>query len=214
MSEKNNTDVPEEVGEEAHDPLTPETFSFTNGVLAERDYPKDEVEIYMDEVAAFELDKIALKINNLPTGESDELEELLAEAEMFQDRIDRSKHIFRITGVSDDTIGDLKEVADTEFEQRKKPRKNAMGHIEKILPQNEQMAYMRYFNALNLSVHIEQIERADGAVMTAPGVEEIATFVDHAPTSQKQKLQMAIQKLRADSEAFERRIDADFLAKR
>lgn len=214
MSEENtNTDVPEEAAEE-QDFLTPESFSF-NDTLAERPYPKDEVEVYTDEVAAYELDKIALKINALPAGEDDELDMLLAEAEMYQERIEQSKHIFYITGVSDDTVSDLKEVADGEFEKRKKPRKNAAGHIERILPENEQMAYLRYFNALNLSVHIEQIVRVrDGARMTAPDVEEIATFVDKAPTSQKHKLQFAIQALRADSESFERKIDADFLAKR
>ena len=50
--------------------------------------------------------------------------------------------------------------------------------------------------------------------MTAPPVDEIAVFMDKAPTSQKMKLQIAINALRADSAAFERRIDADFLAKR
>lgn len=214
MSENTNTDVPEDFNVEEHDPLTPETFSFVD-VLGERDYPKDVVELAMDEVAAYELEKIALKINQLPDGESDELEELLAEAEKYQARLEASEYVFHITGVSDDTITDLQEIASAEFEPKKKPIKAANGRIERILPEKEQSAYLRYFNALNLSVHIEQIVRVkDGAVMTAPPVDEIAVLMDKAPTSQKIKLQMAIQKLRAEAESFERRIDADFLAKR
>ena len=102
-----------------------------------------------------------------------------------------------------------------EEDTKKKPIKAASGRIERILPQHEQAAYLRYFNALNLSVHIEQIVHlATGRVMTAPPVDEIAIFMDKAPTSQKMKLQIAINGLRATAEDFERRIDADFLAKR
>lgn len=215
MSENLNTDVANAEPEEERDPLTPEGFSFID-VLNERDYPKDTVELAMDEVAAYEMGKIVLRINALPDGDdSEELERLLAEAERYQARIDKSVYRFSLTGVSDDTITDLQEIASAEFEPKKKPIKAASGRIERILPQHEQAAYLRYFNALNLSVHIEQIVHlSTGRVMTAPPVDEIAIFMDKAPTSQKMKLQIAINGLRATAEDFERRIDADFLAKR
>ena len=213
MSENESNAV--ETQAEETDVLTPEGFSFVD-VLNERDYPKDTVDLAMDEVAAIELDKIIHQINNIPEGEGGEgLEQLLADAERYSQRLDQSTYTFHLTGVSDDTVTDIQEIASAEFEPKKKPIKSASGRIERILPQNEQRDYLRYFNALSLSVHIEQIVHvATGRVMTAPPAEEIAVFMDKAPTSQKMKLQVAINALRASSEAFERRIDADFLAKR
>lgn len=213
MSENENSPLGAPV--EDADVLTPESFSFVD-VLSERAYPKDRVDLAMDEVAAIELDKIMLQINDIPEGgDSGELEQLLADAERYSQRLDKSTYTFYLTGVSDDTITDLQEIASAEFEPKKKPVKSASGRIERILPESEQANYLRYFNALGLSVHIEQIvHAATGRVMTAPPVEEIAVFMDKAPTSQKVKLQVKINALRASSEAFERRIDADFLAKR
>jgi hypothetical protein len=216
MSKKETTDVPVEdqnVPEE-HDPLTPETFSFID-TLAEKEYPSDTVEIFMDEVAAIELAKIAIKIDQIPESDPETLEVFLKDAVKWQKRLEKSMHLFRIRGVSDDTITDIREIAEAEFEGRKKPRRTANGqHLERILPESEQTNYVRYFNALVLSVHIEQIERTDGAVLTAPSAEEIATFIDKAPTAGKEKLQRAIAHLRARAEDFERKIDVDFLAKR
>jgi hypothetical protein len=215
MSKKETTDVPVEdqnVPEE-HDPLTPETFSFID-TLAEKEYPSDTVEIFMDEVAAIELAKIAIKIDQVPESDPETLEVFLKDAVKWQKRLEKSMHLFHIKGVSDDTITDLREIAAAEFESRKRPRKAANGHLDRILPESEQLNYVRYFNALVLSVHIKQIVRDDGAILTAPSAEEIATFVDKGPTTEKQKLQRAIDRLRARAEDFERKIDVDFLAKR
>lgn len=213
MSVNEEVNVPESGEDEIFATLTPESFSF-EGVLLERDYPKGEVTLTMDESAAVELSSIALKIDQLPEGSDDELEGLMQRASVLSQRLDDSQYLFRITGVSDDTVADLKAVADAEFEKKRKPVKSASGRLDRILPESEQMDYLRYFNALNLSVHIEQIVRLkDGAVLTAPPVSEILMILDKAPTSQKQVLQEGIAQMRASSEAFERRIDADFLAK-
>jgi hypothetical protein len=208
MSETESTDVPETV-----DSLTPETFSFIN-TLAEVDYPTDEVEIVMDEKATIELKRILDKLKDVPEDDIDTMEAFLNDAKYWQDRRDASIHIFRLSGVSDDTISDLQDVAAAKFESLRKPRKGVTGQLERVLPESENKNYARYFNALVLSVHIHQIERADGAILTAPSAEEVAVFIDKGPTAEKEKLQRAIGALRARSEDFERRIDVGFLAKR
>lgn len=207
---------PEPVVEEAFgdDFLTPETFSFFE-VFSEQEYPTDEVELCTDEVAAIGLRNIMLKISMVPETEKETLAAFVHDAEKMQARLDRSRYRFDLQGVSDDTISDLRDIASSEFEAKKKPRRNAAGHLDRILPESEQMAYVRYYNALCISVHIKQITNLyTGAVMTAPGADEIATFMDKAPTAEKNKLNAAIDGLRAKSEDFERRIDPDFLAKR
>lgn len=205
--EKDTTDMPEQ-----HDPLTPETFSFFD-VLEERDFPKDEVEIYMDEVSAHELRKVMFELTTVDLDDP-RADELHRRAIELEEKREASKYRFHITGVADDTITDLADVANAEFDEKRKEYRSVTGKIERRLEGDEQRNYLRYYNALVLSVHIEQIVRLrDGAVMTAPPVEEIALLVDKAPTSQKAKLQRAIEELRVDSSAFEARVDADFLAK-
>jgi hypothetical protein len=199
--------------EDFEDNLTPETFSFID-VLNEVAYPKDTVTVYMNEAAAYSLDKISQSIKSVDDDDIDALDSMVADAEMYAKLIDESAYVFHLTGVSDDTIVDLNDIAEAEFESKKKPVKSASGRLDRILPQSEQANYLRYTNALMLHVHIAQIVSHDGRVLTAPSVDEIAKFMDKAPTSQKMKLQAAIQALHASSEAFENRIDADFLVKR
>ena len=194
--------------------LSKETFSFFD-VLSGVSYPKDVLTIYMDEAAAYDLEKLLREISG--TSENDVTEEsveaLRVKAEALKSRIENSKYTFFLTGVSDDRIVDARTLTDKEFEKRKKPRKNASGHIEKYLPEDQQYEWMRYLNAVVQSLHIEQIVAPNGAVMTAPSPDEIAHFYDKAPGAEKGRLDQAIASLRVKSESYEASIDEGFLAK-
>lgn len=193
---------------EAVDPLTPETFSFFD-VLEGIEYPKDEVEIYLDERAAHDQRKLNERVLNPPEGGFSEGEkrEILKQKTDIEARLEASKYIFKLTGVEDDKITNVKTLADEKFNVS---RKAADGTLRQVLPPEKQMDYMRFFNASVNALHIEQIVAPDGRVLTAPNVEEIARFYDKAPTSQKQKLNGAIQELSVEASEFENRVDADF----
>jgi len=200
------------------DTMTQESFSFFD-VLEERTYPKDVVHIYMDEGAAYELDRLSREADTMEVGEdgrpSDEdLKHLNDEYMRLSKRIEDSKYTLYLTGVSDDRIEDAQLVAQEHFEPKKKQRKTASGTIEKYLPEAEQLNFLRYFNAAINALHIERIFRhKDGRWMVAPGADEIAYLYDKAPASEKEKLNTAIQALRVKSTAFERKLDEGFLAK-
>ena len=197
--------------EEDHNPLTPETFSFFD-VFEGLEHPTDTVTIFMNEKAQYDLNKKLNEIGRTAEGDG-KLDELAAAAAKLHDKVEASRHTFDITGVDDDTITDLRDVAEAAFEDRKKQIKRADGTLIKQLPESEQLAYARYFNALVMSVHITRVEDARGRVMVAPGVDEVAILLDKAPTSQKAKLQSAINDLRVRATDFESSVDADFLAK-
>ena len=197
--------------EEDHNPLTPETFSFFD-VFEGLEHPTDTVTIFMNEKAQYDLNKKLNEIAQLAEGDSN-LDAIVDEASKLHDLVEASRMTFHITGVDDDTITDLRDVAEAAFEGRKKQIKAADGRIIKQLPESEQLAYARYFNALVMSVHITRVEDAKGRAMVAPSVDEVALMLDKAPTSQKTKLQSAINDLRVRSSDFEANVDADFLAK-
>lgn len=199
-----------EIEPEAVNPLTPETFSFFD-VLSGDEYPKDSVEIFLDETSAHKLNKVLDKIQR--AAPDDDIEDLVTEAGRLHMKVEQSMHTFYITGVSDDVIADLREVAEGHFEDKKKPEKTADGRLTRRLPESEQMNYVRYFNALVMSVHIEQVVNARGQINTAPDVDEVALLISKAPVSQKEKLGNAIAGLRVKASEFEASIDADFLAK-
>lgn len=198
--------------EEDHNPLTPETFSFFD-VLEGIEYPTDTVELFTAEKAQYQLNKTLTEIERSdPEGEG--FTDLVDRASELHDKVQASKHTFYIQGVEDDEITALREVAEAHFEGKKVKSKLADGRTEKRLPESEQLNYAKYFTALIMSVHVTKVETADGRVMTAPGPDEIAHFLAKAPTSQKEKLQLAINELRVRASDFEASVDADFLAKR
>lgn len=200
----------EENAVEETDNLAPETFSFFD-TFEGQGYPKDKVTIFTNEKVAYDLNRTLEKISRLAEGE--ERDKLVDEAGALHQKLEASEYTFSITGVPDDMITDLRDVADKAFEDRKKKIKGADGRNVSILPDSEQLNYVRYFNALVMSVHIEQVVDSRGRVNTAPSADEVAHLLDKAPTSQKEKLQRAVNDLRVSASDFEASISSDFLAK-
>lgn len=195
--------------------MTPDTFSFFD-VLEERTYPKEVLDVFMDEAAAYDLNKLSVEIDMTPREEQtpEKIEEFKQRAEALQHRISNSKFTFYLTGVSDDKIETATEVANSAFEDKKVQKYTATKTIEKYLPESEQLNYIKYFNAVVMSLHVEQIvEHRRGRVMTAPGPDEILRFLDKAPTAAKNALNDAVQALRVRSSAYEGGLDEGFLAK-
>lgn len=193
---------------ESVDPLTPETFSFFD-ILNGIEYPKDTVEIYLDEAAAHKQRELHRRVMNEPDGgfSDEEKRSILDDRAKIEARLDASKYTFKITGVPDDLITDAKTLADEKFNV---PRKAADGMLRQVLPENKQMDYMRFLSATINALHIEEIIAPNGARMVAPSVEEIAELYGKAPSSQKRKLSSAIDGLTVEADEFENRVDADF----
>ena len=198
--------------------MTPETFSFFD-VLEEITYPKEVKTIWTDEAAVYEFRKIANEIDDIivgtPEGEEPDLPtDIQARLERIQDRIERSKFTFHLTGVSDDRIEEAAEIANAEFEDKKLQRKTATQAIEKYLPESQQLAYVKFFNSVVNSLHIEKIvSHRDGREMVAPSPQEVQHFFDKCPSAPKVELVEAIKALRVQSSNYERQLDEGFFPK-
>lgn len=193
---------------EAVDPLTPETFSFFD-ILDGAYQPKDEVEIYLDEAAAFEQRKLHNRVINQPDSgfTAKEKKEILKEKAAIEARLDASRYTFKLTGVDEDLVLDAIELVNKKFSV---PRKVANGDLRQTIPEDKQVEYGKMLMSTVNALHIEQIVAPSGAVLTSPDVEEVGRFYDKAPSSQKQKLSAAIDALKVKASEFESRVDADF----
>lgn len=193
--------------------MTPDTFSFFD-VLEEVTYPKDVFSVYMDEAAAFDFQKLSVEIDMSADPSPEKITEFKERAEAIAKRLANSKYTFYVSGVSDDRIELVTELVNKEFEDKKQQRYTATKTIEKYLPEEHQMAYVKFFNAAVLSLHIEQIvKESDGRVMTAPDPKEVIRFMDRAPEAAKAEVNNRIKALRVKSSAYENALDEGFLAK-
>ena len=193
-----------------------ETFSFFD-VLAERTYPTETVTVSLDEAAAYELSKLTDRLRELNKSEDStdqDYQDIQNAADALKMRLDATKYTFHLRGVSDDRIADAMEAVDAKFEPKRVSRKKADGTLYKELPKSEAMPYARYLNAMTFALHIEQVvKHSNGAVMTAPGPDEIAAFFDQAPTAAQERIATAIHNLRIASGQYEASLDEGFFQK-
>lgn len=196
----------ENVGES----LTPETFSFFD-VLSEKAYPRDTVTVYMDDAAAYDLRKISREAEELDSQE--DMNDLAERLAALRQRIEASAMTFHLAGVGADRMQDAMNVANEHFEGKKVNRKRADGSIMRELPQDQQVAFMRYMSAVTLSLHVEKIVLADGRQMVAPSPDEIAAFMDKAPVAAMEAINRAVRDLQVTTSDFEATLDEGFLAK-
>lgn len=191
---------------------TKETFSFFE-VLAERTYPTDKVTVFLDEQAAYDAHKLALEMDSAKNPTNEDIEEYTERIEALRYRINQSQYTFHLRGISDDHYADAKAVVDGRFKPKQKHRKRADGSLEEFLTPDDQMAYLRFLSALMISLHVEQIVDPQGRINTAPSADEIAYFVDKAPSAATEALNAAVQALRVSSSEYERALDEGFFQK-
>lgn len=190
-----------------------DTFSFFD-VLEGRTYPTDEVTISIDEAAAYDLEKVAREFSKVTDITNEDVEKYQAKLDALKDRIENSKFTFYLQGVPDDLIEDAKDVADERFDKKKKQRKTADGRLEKYLPEEEQMAHVKFFSAVVMALHVTKIyNHKTGAELVAPSPDEVGHFFDKAPGAAKQRLNTAISSLRVESSAYESTMDEGFFPK-
>lgn len=203
------TEINDNIDAPAFEAPNKDTFSFFD-VLSERTYPTDTVTVFLDEQAAYEGRKIALEMESAEDPTEVDVEKYSARIDALRDRIQASEYVFHLRGISDDKYADAKAVVDEKFKGRQKQRRTADGRLEKYLDEDDQMAYLRYLSALMISLHVDQIVDPNGRVNTAPGADEIAMFVDKAPSAAVEKLNEAVKALRVSATQYEATLDEGF----
>lgn len=201
MSEK----TVEELVEEAK---KPGVFNILS-VLKERAYPHDEVNIYLDEQAAYDASALKEKLESADVDEMDAIEAKLNEAVA---RLEASKYVFTINGISEglreDILAQAAEQYPIEFEEDKNP---FTGEIAKREVENKQRD--RLFTNLLWHESIIKIVNPDGDVQESVSMKDIESLRKLLPIAGIGAINNAVEKLRISTATFMLSVDEDFLAK-
>lgn len=199
--------------------VTPANFSFYD-MMSGVSYPKDVITVSLDESAVYEALKIQEDFEIAQGKEMSEAQRKKAIKEFEKriadvtERVNRKSATFHLTGVSDEMVEAAGESVNDLFADERKQRKLADGSIQKYLPEEKRMAWVRMLNATVNSLHIEKVRYNDNGVeFVAPDPDMIAHFFDTAPTGAKAKLSQAIANLRVDAVNYENYLDEGFFPK-
>lgn len=205
-----------ELNEDVVSSPAPDNFSMFD-MLEGVEYPESEVTVSMNERAAYKLTRLAADIKRY-RAENDEhdekvLDEYRADVENLRAEIDNSKVTFYLKGVPDEIINGARDIAEAKFDDAKKQIKGADGIMHKVLPQNEQINYARFLNAVVYSMHIVKVYYHKNGAIGGSSPDEMAAFLDRAPDAAKGLLVNAISQLRVKAADYEATFDEGFFPK-
>lgn len=216
MTEENT--APEGVADEndAIDPLSEEAFDLFGLIEEDYGFPEGQVEIRMNEKAAHEHMLNMRKLAKLDAENPEHhalMRKLIDETKALEEKIDASKITLHLRGFASDRLEEAREITDGIFEPKKKQRMLADKSIQRYLPQNEQLEWAKYFNALANSMHVTKVVDHLGREHAAPGVDWMYSFLAKGPESQRKKFLAAVQELKVPTDQFEARLDDSFFPK-
>lgn len=164
------------------DATTFDLFEFLSGAA----YPEDDVRVYTDRKAVYELDKIETEISN--ERDSARADELHAKSEAIKESIRATSLTFKLRGLPTPLVQDVDNGVNAKFG-------NEVESDEKNLYRMVEL----------LRLHILEVTRADGAKDTREWNHDgtKALIEEHLPTSQASKLLSAVGELTMRSRSFE-----------
>lgn len=155
-------------------------------LLAGISYPKDTVEVWLDEATAYEISKADAAIKRAELmGDAELVSKLETEREKLVELGASSRLVFHLTGVSRKVKDDIITKTDEKF----KPEYSFMGTRVPNREADDYHANLRW------AVHIEKFVAADGSELVAPGPESIEKFRDVAPAPATEAIEKAITNL-------------------
>ncbi len=192
--------------------------------LKGRAFPTDEVNIFIDEDAAFIAAEVETQINKMGdkmdgTVDSKELEEFTKRHEELVERLEKIKeemggtrYVFYLQGVSEGVREDLFEKAVEKYPiQHEVDRNPLTGEVER--QEKESPKRDRLFTNLIWQAHIKKIVAPDGSVQEGITLEESIELRRALPLASSGKITEAIEKLRTATALFMLSTDENFLAK-
>lgn len=212
-----------EIREMVDEAKQPKTFNIIS-VLQERSYPKDSVEIVLDEDNSYKASVVKSKLEELdkkiasknPTAQQKERrDELIAELDELIEKIEKSKYVFHIKGISEGKREKLIQEATKKYpvEYEKSAEISALlgGSAEpkeKPSPERDQL-----FTDFLWQNQIEKIVDPDGNEQTNLSYSDVRALRDNLPLSSSAKINRSIEKIRTATALFMMETGEDFLAK-
>lgn len=199
----------------AEEAKKPGTFSIIN-VLKERSYPIEEVNVYLDEQAAYEASKLQDKIDEITKSTDMQAHEaaevIAAERDAAIAKLEKSKYVFTISGMSEGKRDELQELSVEKFPMEYEESKNPFtGETTKAEVDNKQRD--RYFTNLLWVESIKKIVNPEGDVQDGVSISEVESLRELLPIAGISSITQSIEKLRISTAIFMSNVDEDFLAK-
>jgi hypothetical protein len=214
MSEKDELEkVLVDASELAEEAKKPGTFSIVD-VLKERAYPKEEINIYLDEQSAYEASLLEEKIKELKktNAEEDKIEKLVSARDKIIKNFEKSKYVFSITGISEGLRDDIQEQSLEKFPMKYDEEKNPFtGEVTKRELEDKERD--RYFTNLIWHESITKIVDPSGSVQEKVTLEDVENLREFLPLACIGSITQSIEKLRMSTAMFMISVDEDFLAK-
>jgi len=207
------TEIIEEAAKLVDVAKQPGTFSIVD-VLKERAYPKEDVNIYLDEQAAYEASMMNEKIEELKKSNADikKIDALTESRDEVISKFEKSKYVFSITGISEGLRDDIQEQSLEKFPMQYEEDKNPFtGEVTK--KELEDKERDRYFTNLIWHESITKIVDPSGSVQEKISLEDVESLRQFLPIACIGAITQSIEKLRMSTAMFMLSVDEDFLAK-
>jgi len=207
------TKIIEDAAKIVEEAKQPGTFSIID-VLKERAYPKEDVNIYLDEEAAYQASMINEKIEELKKSGADlkKIDALVESRDEVIAKFEKSKYVFSITGISEGLRDDIQEQSLEKFPMEYEEDKNPFtGEVTK--KEIEDKERDRYFTNLIWHESITKIVDPSGSVQEKISLDDVENLRQFLPIACIGAITQSIEKLRMSTAMFMLSVDEDFLAK-
>lgn len=199
---------------------TPGTFNIVK-VLQERGYPEAQISVHIDEAAAYEAAVIKERLAEIdeaigkrkPTeSESKEQESLVQKQEELMERLESSKFVFHVRGISEgkreSLINESNKKYPIEFETMPDLSTGKIDRVEKQSPERDNL-----FTDFLWQNSIVKIVDSEGNEHSSLSYSDIREMRSSLPLSAMSKINEGIDKLRVSTTLFMYETGEDFLAK-
>jgi len=202
----------------------PGTFKIMD-VLQERAFPTEEVEVYLDEEAAYlasqiddQLKEMQKKIDKSSDASKElkelnaKYEEIVAKKDALVEEIGGSRFVFHLTGISEGKREDLYELCLKKYPMKYETDRNpftGQGEKKEINDPDRD----KYFTNLVWQAHIAKIVDPSGDIQEGITYDEAVELRRSLPLSATTYINNAIEKLRTATAVFLMSVNEDFLAK-
>lgn len=212
MSEEKIIEDAAKLAEEAK---KPGTFSIIN-VLKERAYPLEEINIYLDEQAAYDAAKLQEKIDEITKSAEmqahNEAEVVAGERDAAIAKLEKSKYVFIVSGMSEGKRDELQELSIEKFPMEYEESKNPFtGEVTKSEIGDKHRD--RYFTNMLWVESIKKIVNPDGDIQDGVSISDVESLRQLLPIAAISSITQSIEKLRISTAIFMSNVDEDFLAK-
>lgn len=205
----NVTDISEAAHERAIEASKPGTFNFLDRLVG-RNYPTEDVVVYIDEAEGYEIEKIEKLLSiSKDADKTARLEKALAE---HREKAANSRFVFHLEGISteeyDKTVDAAEEAYPYEYRERTNPLTFA---VEREVVADEKRE--TFFRTHLWAKFIRRVEDPDGNVDENISPAWVAQVSGLLPITGSLKIAQAVEALRMTTEWMDKVQGEDFLAK-